>query len=73
MKLKKIGDTTYQSIGFGAGSGDVINEIYECPCGKGKVFYEKDDIPGFKNSSISSDCKECENEYNFSRGFATLI
>lgn len=72
MNLKKLEDTSYQSVGYGAGSGQVINEVYECPCGKGKVYYEKDDIPGFKSTDISSDCKECSEKFDFGRGTAKV-
>ncbi|AHN24223.1 hypothetical protein [Lysinibacillus varians] len=71
MKLKQLEESTHQSSGYGAGSGEVINETYECPCGNGKVFYEKDDIPGFRSSDIWSNCKECDEKYTFGRGIAT--
>lgn len=70
MNLKQLEGSTRQSVGYGAGSGEIINEVYECPCGKGKVYYEKDDIPGFRDKSIYSDCPECKDKYNFGRGTA---
>lgn len=71
MRLEFIDKDTYHSDGYGAGSGEVIKETYKCPCGTGKVFYEKDDIPGFKDTSIYSDCEECKSKYKFGRGTAT--
>lgn len=70
MNLKQLEDSNHHSVGYGAGSGQVINEVYECPCGNGKVYYEKDDIPGFKSTDISCDCKECNEKYTFGRGTA---
>lgn len=72
MNLKKLEKSNHQSAGYGAGSGEIINETYECPCGKGKVYYEKDDIPGFRSKDISCDCNECNEKYTFGRGTATL-
>ena len=37
-----------QHSGYGAGSGDTEYYEYECPCGKGKVIEEHDNIPGFR-------------------------
>jgi hypothetical protein len=71
MILKQLKDRTVQHVGYGAGSGHIIQEEYECPCGKGVVTYEKDDIPGFKSKDISCDCKECSEHYDFGRGTAT--
>ena len=45
MDMNKIESDTSFSVGYGAGHGEIINEVYECPCGAGKVYYEKDDIP----------------------------
>lgn len=71
LKLELIDNNTSYSSGYGAGSGQVITETYKCPCGKGKVYYEKDDIPGFKDTSIYSDCEECKSNYELGRGTAT--
>lgn len=70
MKLKEISSSSSPHTGWGAGSGEVINETYECPCGKGIVEYEKDDIPGFRDKSIMCSCKECNEKYSFGRGTA---
>ena len=70
ISLKVIESKDVPHGGYGAGSGSIINEEYECPCGKAKVFYEKDDIPGFRESSAWSNCPECNEKYTFGRGFA---
>lgn len=70
ITLKVISRISYYHEGYGAGSGRVIREEYECPCGKGIVYYEKDDIPGFRDSDITCMCKECDEKYTFSRGIA---
>lgn len=70
IKLKEISSKTDFHSGYGAGSGEVINELYECPCGKGTVSYEKDDIPGFRDKTIMCSCAECNEKYTFGRGTA---
>lgn len=71
MQLKMLDSSVSPSEGYGAGPGEIIREEYECPCGNGKVIYEKDDIPGFKDKSTTCWCEECEGKYKFSRGTAT--
>lgn len=71
MKLKELESSSVYHQGYGAGSGEVITTVYECPCGKGTVTYEKDDIPGFRDSSIVCDCEECRANYDFGKGVAT--
>lgn len=70
MKLKLIDRGGYPHGGYGAGSGEIITEEYECPCGKGVVKYEKDDTPGFREKSVDCYCKDCDEKYDFSRGIA---
>lgn len=70
MILKEL-ENTRQNVGFNATRGDILEETYECPCGKGKVFYENVDIIGHKRKSISCVCKECDEKYTFGRGTAT--
>ncbi|QII23605.1 hypothetical protein G3M80_03110 [Bacillus altitudinis] len=71
MELKLLDQTSYPHDGYGAGSGTIDEYIYECPCGKGTVIYEKDNIPGFRDRSIHSTCKPCGEKYDFGRGTAT--
>jgi hypothetical protein len=70
MNLHLVDTTTTYSEGYGAGSGQIIREDYKCPCGKGTVTYEKDDIPGFRSTDIGCNCKECDEKYEFGRGTA---
>lgn len=72
MILKEISSNVSEHRGWGAGPGETITETYECPCGKGTVEYEKDDIPGFRDKSIVCYCEECSGLYTFGRGTAEL-
>jgi len=41
---------------------DESTTTYECPCGKGKVFYTNEH-PGFDDWYISLSCDDCEKKY----------
>ncbi|MGF7049141.1 hypothetical protein J2T13_003649 [Paenibacillus sp. DS2015] len=71
MDLKFVNEEISSHSGYGAGPGVVISREYECPCGAGRVIYEKDDIPGFRDSGTFCKCKECDGKYNFGDGTAT--
>jgi len=49
--------------GYGAGSGDTEVYHYECPCGKGKIVEEHDNIPGFRDHAVYIECAECSKKY----------
>lgn len=70
IRLKRVESKEYDHGGYGAGSGTIIREEYECPCGIGRVIYEKDDIPGFREKHIYCDCEDCDKQYEFYRGIA---
>ncbi|WP_226035502.1 hypothetical protein [Aquibacillus saliphilus] len=71
MNLELIDSSSTPHPGYGAGSGRIIREEFKCPCGKGVVIYEKDDIPGFRESDVSCDCKDCDEKYKIIRGMAS--
>ncbi|MDQ4504418.1 hypothetical protein [Sinomonas sp. ASV322] len=48
--------------GFGAGSGDTERYEYACPCGKGSVVEEHDNIPGFRQHDVNLYCASCRDE-----------
>lgn len=62
-ELKFIEDSSIYSEGYGAGEGTIDRTEYECPCGKGRVIYEKDNIPGFRESIILIYCDNCHEKY----------
>lgn len=63
MRTKLINSSRTNSLGYGAGSGDIEYYEYECPCGKGLIFEEHDNIPGFREHEVYINCKECEKNY----------
>ncbi|MFL0489353.1 hypothetical protein ACH0CQ_06805 [Bacillus sp. 179-I 2A5 NHS] len=69
MQLKGIDS---KSLGVKHG-GDITEMVYECPCGKGKVYEERDYIVGYKNRQINCYCEECDKKYTFKKnGIAEL-
>ncbi|EOJ58854.1 hypothetical protein AAH972_13180 [Enterococcus faecalis] len=63
MRTKLIFSNEESHTGYGAGSGDVERYEYECPCTKGKVIEEHDNIPGFRDHSVYMFCDECKENY----------
>lgn len=70
-KLEKLDRNVDKIKGYHVGYGEIINEEYKCPCGKGTVVYEDDDLIGYKSKYIYCNCSECNEKYNFGRGTAT--
>lgn len=63
MALKILSHKSEPHSGYGAGSGTIDTDEYECPCGKGRVIRTKDNIPGFRDSDIYIECDECLKKY----------
>lgn len=72
ISLKILDSESEFHSGYGAGAGSIDKTIYECPCGKGKVIYTKDNIPGFRDRDIQCDCKECNEKYEFNKNRAII-
>ena len=63
MRSKKISGSVENHAGYGAGSGDCERYEYECPCGKGKIIEEHDNIPGFREHDVWIECPVCSEKY----------
>lgn len=63
MRTKLIESSQEEHSGYGAGSGDTERYEYECPCGKGRIIEEHDNIPGFRDHDVYFCCSECSKKY----------
>lgn len=63
MRTKQIYSSKEGHIGYGAGSGDTERYEYECPCGKGQIVEEHDNIPGFRDHDVYLSCDDCKQKY----------
>ncbi len=63
MRTKEIMRTVQNHVEYGAGSGNVERLEFECPCGKGKIIEEHDNIPGFRDHDVYIDCDLCNQKY----------
>nr|WP_288830555.1 hypothetical protein [uncultured Clostridium sp.] len=63
MRTKLIYSSHNDHVGYGAGSGSTELLEYECPCGKGKIIEEHDNIPGFRDHDAYIFCDECNKKY----------
>lgn len=62
---KMIDSKSESHSGYGAGYGSVDRTTFECPCGEGTYVIERDNIPGFKDSSYWLNCSKCRKKYDF--------
>ena len=63
MRTELIDSSCEPSGGYGAGSGDMERYEYRCPCGKGKIVEEHNNIPGFRDHDVYIQCEECFGKY----------
>lgn len=63
MRTKLIYSNCGYHDGYGAGSGDTERYEYECPCGKGKIIEEHDNLPGFRDHDVYISCPICSKKY----------
>lgn len=70
MRTKLINSRTEDHSGYGAVSGDTEYYEYVCPCGKGKIIEEHDNIPGHRDHDVALCCDKCNSLYEIdtSRG-----
>ena len=63
MRTEKIYASNENHPGYGAGDGDTERYEYKCPCGKGKIVEEHDNIPGVREHDVWIECEECSKKY----------
>lgn len=73
MRTELIDSLIEEHSGYGAGAGDTERLEYKCPCGKGKIIEEHDNIPGFREHDVWLQCEECRKKYDLdtSKGVRT--
>ena len=65
MKPKCLGTSVHPISGRANGDGTTTHIEYKCPCGKGKIIEEHDEIVGFKNHRLDFACGKCAQMYQF--------
>lgn len=56
--------------GLGQGTTDTERYEYVCPCGKGVVIEEHENVPGFQEHDVRIDCESCKDEWDFVPGLS---
>lgn len=64
MRTKLIYSKIKGHQGYGDGSGTTELYRFECPCGKGKIIEEHNNIPGMMEHSVKLYCDACEIKYD---------
>ncbi|MCL2860494.1 MAG: hypothetical protein FWF46_08135 [Oscillospiraceae bacterium] len=57
-------EVTFKEPG-GLTNGNVEKYEYECPCGKGEIIEEHDNIPGFREHDVYMHCDICNEKYKY--------
>jgi len=70
IRTEQITRSTEDSSGWGAGSGTIERHEYLCPCGKGLIIEEHDNIPGFREHDVHIDCNTCRSVWRFAPGLS---
>jgi hypothetical protein len=68
IRTERISSSTEDTSGFGAGSGTVEHHEFLCPCGRGLIIEEHDNIPGFREHDHSIHCDKCREAWRFVPG-----
>ena len=63
MRTERISSYQEDHPGYGAGDGDIEQYEYLCPCGKGRIIEEHENIPGFRDHDVYIRCEECSKKY----------
>ncbi|MBE7718275.1 MAG: hypothetical protein E7243_01980 [Lacrimispora celerecrescens] len=69
MKTKLTNSILRGHVGYGAGPGTTEIHEYECPCGKGRILEEHNNIPDFEEHVVNIHCNECRNKYELNTEF----
>ena len=57
---RSVGKDSIESMGA---MGEIIRSVFECPCGKGKIFTTFENLQGYRDSYASIGCEECNKIY----------
>jgi hypothetical protein len=63
MRTELIDKGFETGVGYGPNRGDTEKYIYKCPCGRGRIVEEHDNVPGFRDHSVMLLCKRCSEKY----------
>ena len=62
MRPKQI-SSEMKRVGFGSTHGETEEIVFECCCGKGRIFEEHDNIVGHKHNDVTLECEDCSKKY----------
>lgn len=63
MKRLEVLSVCENEQNYGAGWGVEQTITYKCPCGKGEVVEDNDQVPGFRSHDIINYCENCKDNW----------
>lgn len=59
LRTERISSNEEAAPGWGAGAGTIERHEFLCPCGRGLIVEEHDNIPGFREHDVHIACGKC--------------
>lgn len=68
IRTELVSSNEEHSQGWGAGSGTTERIEFRCPCGRGYIVEEHDNIPGFREHDVHIACDKCRQTWRLTPG-----
>ena len=64
LRTERISSNEEAAPGWGAGAGTFERYEFLCPCGRGVIIEEHDNIPGFREHTVIIGCNKCRKDWH---------
>jgi ribosomal protein S27AE len=68
IRTEQVTSNEEDAPGWGAGAGTIERHEYLCPCGRGFIVEEHDNIPGFREHDVRIACGKCSQTWRIVPG-----
>lgn len=68
LRTERLTSSEEDSDGWGAGAGTIERHEFLCPCGRGLIVEEHDNIPGFREHDVQIACGKCSETWRIVPG-----
>lgn len=68
IRTEQVTSSEDPAPGWGAGAGTIERHEFLCPCGRGLIVEEHDNIPGFREHDVRIACSKCSESWRIVPG-----
>ncbi|MET1089253.1 MAG: hypothetical protein ABWY04_19385 [Arthrobacter sp.] len=68
LRTERVSSSVVDSEGWGAGAGTIERHEFLCPCTRGLIVEEHDNIPGFREHDVQITCADCNETWHIVPG-----